>query len=367
MRRRVSTTTLALLVLVGLAALGEPVAARGEPPAARLDRVDYANPGALPPLSAEVGAGTRTQGIARQLAAKGKADKDGETLGALRQIVRWVGRNLREDASKGSQWRTVDQILVDGTWGSHADVATVVGVLARSAGIPTVWVKTLPARVLRDPKHRAASFATLQGGEGQVFLEVHVRGRWQLAWPATAQVFDDYDPRARHLPGDEMAFDKGADPYALVLPNRRDLYLAQVRAHASRVPVPRQPWAKVHDLLAPWRVYVTGSGGAARYASAASKTLGFSVEATFDSQFEKNLETARGKTLIVTCRGKTPVLPNALWSRYLPPGHREILSGARTHDKGWIKHTLADGTTVILILVTEYGPVELAVSEALEG
>ena len=33
----------------------------------------------------------------------------------------------------------------------------------------------------------------------------------------------------------------------------------------------------------------------------------------------------------------------------------------------WLAHKLADGTRVILILATEYGPVELAVSEALEG
>jgi hypothetical protein len=237
-------------------------------------------------------------------------------------------------------------------------------VLARAAGIPCVWVKTVP---VTWPAEFQAGAAGLEDGAGTIFLEVYLGGRWRLLEPAVGRVYDDYDPRTRVLPGNALAYDKGGDPQALVLPNRPAAWRTQTASYFGRLDLARVPWARTTDLLARWRVYITGRGGAAGYARAAARTLGFEVAATFDSDFARNLAQARGRTLVVTCQGLEPTLPESFWNAWLPPGSREVLSGAKTLERGWLAHRLADGTRVVLVTAQEFGPVELAVAEALDG
>jgi len=331
--------------------------ARAEEP--RLDRVDHSNPKAQLILGGKVDAGQRTHGIARQLASKGKTQE-----GTLAQIVRWVGRNLRMDEGKSKDFRGVDLILADGTIGGDADRALVVGVLARAAGIPAVWVKTLPEAWIREQKQKPRAIAT---AVGRTFLEVHVGGRWQLCDPEEGTLYEDYDVKEQKLPGDHVAFDKGGDPYELVLSNRFDLWRGQVEAFLKRVEPAGKRWAHPKDLLAPWRVYVTGAGGAGTYAREACKTLGFLVTSVAGADLDASLAEAKGKTLIVTLSQGQPTLPKDLWPKYLGSDWIALLESGEKPSKAWYLRQHADGTRVILITVEAYGPVELAVSEALEG
>ncbi len=332
-------------------------AARAEDP--RLDRVDYADPKAQLVLGGTVGAGQRSQGIARQLAAKGKTP-----TGTLSQIVRWVGRNLRIQRGKTPTWRTVDQLLADGYATGEADRALVIGVIARLAGIPATWVKSLHAEALEVHLRKQRP---IKGPMGRIFLEVYVDRRWQLLDPVTAALYPDHDVRARKLPGGHLAYDKGGDPYALVLPNRFELWRGQLEEYLRRTQKPRNAYARAVDLLAPWRIYVTGQGSAATYAREGCKTLGYLVARASSRDWKASLKLARGKTLVVTTSEGKPVLPKNLWASYLGADVAATYEAGSTPAKPWIKKTLSDGTRVILVTVTEYGPVELAVSEALEG
>ncbi len=349
---------LTLVLGLAVALLLVPFATAEEPPTPRLDGIDYANPKTLITIGGKVGAGQRTEGIAKQLAAKATSAQ-----GGLSQIVRWVARNLREEAGKLGSWRTADQILIDGTVSGEAERAMMIGVLARAAGYPAAWVKTLPIAWLRE--HRETAQA-LSAPVGRTFVEVLVGKRWVLLDPVTARLYETYDTRSRELPDDHLAFDKGSDAHALVLSNRFDLWRTQVLTYANRLTLPKTPWATARDLLAPWRIYITGRGGPARYARAAGKTLGYLVEKTFDTKYDKWLKAAAGKTLIVTVGPNGPNLPKNLWRRYLGEAGRQYEAGQKP-EKTWIALKLSDGTRVILINVTEYGPVELAVSEALDG
>ena len=49
------------------------------------------------------------------------------------------------------------------------------------------------------------------------FLEVFLGGKWQLLNASNLQLYDDYLPSTRILPGNRYAYDKGADPRELVL------------------------------------------------------------------------------------------------------------------------------------------------------
>jgi hypothetical protein len=345
----------ALLLLLLLAAPAWP----DEPPAPDVDGVRHDDPTAHLALGAKVGAGQRTRGIARQLAAKGKTPR-----GALRQIVRWVGRNVRDDPAKRGSWRTTDQIVVDGTAGEDADRAYLMGVLARAAGIPTVWVKTLSVAWLQDVKR---GVPTKGGPRGRVFLEVYLEGAWRLLDPVSARLYERYDVARRLLPEGYLAYDRGTDPYAMVLPNRGDAWQRQTAAWVRAFDLRQLPWAVSTDLLARWRVLVAGSGRTATYAQEAARALGYLVVGSFDSRWEEHLGEARGRTLIVTWAGGQPSLPARLRDAWLGTGWQASAQEAEARKKGWLARRLPDGTRVILLLAQTYGPVELAVSEALEG
>jgi hypothetical protein len=347
------------VVVLALAASAPRASAEeAPPPSPQLSRVDYRQPAAQKSVGEALGVGQRTEGIVRQLRARAQ-----QPDGLLALIVRWVDRNLRFDEGLATRWRGVDQILQDGTQGGAADRALVIGAFARVADIPAVWVKTLPTAWLIEARQGRVP---LSDAKPALFLEVHLGGRWQLLDPESGLLYQSHDPRARELPNGQYAYDKGGDPYALLLPNRADLWRAQLKAYVSSLDLGSLPWALTRDMLARWRVYVAGKGGPATYARASAKALGYNVEQTFNSDWERILPGVRGKTLIVVTYGGRPALPEAYWRAYLPPGYEDVVSGARKLEKGWMKHRLQDGTRVILVTAQEYGPVELAVSEALE-
>lgn len=346
--------SLALLLVAAPAARSE----EGPVPAPRLDRIDYRSPKALAELGTEVGVGQRSKGIVRQL-AQDKADP----TKTLTRIARWVDRNLKLDTVMSDRWRGVDQILQDGTLGGAADQAVVIGAFARTAGIPVSWVKTLPARwMIAARSGRARTNASV----GKVFLEIFLDGRWRLYDPASARLYEDYVPTVRRLPGGQYAFDKGTDPYLLVLPNRREVWDKQVRGFVAGLDLSSIPWARSRDLLARWRVYIAGKGDAASYARATARAFGYKVERSFNKDWERALAGARGKTLIVTSHRGAPVLPEKYWGAFLPKDYAKLDEAARNPPEGWMLRRLADGTRVILVTASGYGPIELAVSEALE-
>lgn len=351
---RIATASLFLAALTISAA----ATAHAEDP--RLDRIDYTNPKAQLVVGGQTGAGQRARGITAQLVAKGRTPE-----GTLSQIVRWVGRNLRTDRNKAKTFRPIEQILKDGSVGGDADRVMVMGVFARLAGIPAVWVKSLHEDWIRTQKRKQRPIQA--AGGGRTFLEVHLGGRWQLLDPVTARLYADYDVKVTRLPGGHIAYDKGGDPYTLVLGNRFELWRGQVLTYLRRLQLPRDRWATSKDLLASWRVFVTGDRGAATYARDACKTLGFLVSRASGSNQAAALKRARGKTLMVTVSRGVPTLPQQLWAQYLGRDVADLYKAGKKPAKPWTVKTLSDGTRVILITVEQYGPVELAVSEALEG
>ncbi len=329
-----------------------PACAEDAPPS-RLDRVDYKAPKTYLAMGPKIGAGQRTHGIARQLRGAGAP-----SVGMLGKIIRWTRRNLR--VVPGTPvWRTMDEVVKSGRVATESERAYGLGVLLRATGVPVTWVKAVSQTGLSQAKMRGSRELPAT----RTFLEVHLAGAWRLVDPVTARIYDSYDPRRQLLPEGFLAYDKSGDPYTGVLDNRPTLFRQQLAAYIAAFEVKRLPWAASRDLLAPWRVFITGQSGAATYAREAARTLGFLVEKRFDSRWVQNLAAARGKTLIVTSRGGKPTLPASFHAAWLPKGWQ----AAASNGKGWVAHQLADGTRVILVVAEKYGPVELAVSEALDG
>src|SRR5262249_22737736 len=143
------------------------------------------------------------------------------------------------------KWRNVDDLLRDGNYGGCADHSVIFGALSRAVGIPTVWVKTLDVDWIREFRHNR----TEGHWNGHVFLEVFVQGRWMLVDHVTMKLYPDYQTSSRILPGNRYAYDKGGDPYELVLSSRWELWKEQTRGYFSNFDLAALPVGEGVSLL----------------------------------------------------------------------------------------------------------------------
>ncbi len=343
--------TQVLLLALGLLCIAWPAATADEPPAPNPDRIQYAAPDSYRPLNARLGDSKAIQGLAAQLVKK-------DAAATLRAIWLWARRNLRPTDTATPVWRSVSEMIRVGTRTGEAEAAIAIGTLARAASIPTVWVKTVGVDWLKA----GADMASLKE---RTYLELHLDGAWRLLDPVTMRLFDRYDTKARLLPGDRLVFDKGGDPYALVLPNRSALYRAQVAKHFKGFDVRRLPWGVSRDLLAPIKIFIAGTAPVTRYVSATADAMGFLVAETFTAkEFARVWPSVQGRILVVTTSGNAPSIPKAQWGAVLPEGYAQVLKGTKP-EKGYLTRTLANGTTVIFTAARDYASVEVAIARAL--
>ena len=198
-------------ILAGAAALAVAGGAQAsDVPAPMFDRIDYAHPEKYLDLPVTLG---RKETI-RKAAAEIRGETPRKRLAA---IGTWIDANLKYDDRAAYAWRDFDRILADRTYGGCADHAEVFGALARACGIPTVWVKTMDAAWIRTFRRTHDENRTWSG---HVFLEVHLDGKWVLLNATEGILHEDYDVRQRIFPGERWAYDKGGDPYELLLSTR---------------------------------------------------------------------------------------------------------------------------------------------------
>lgn len=180
------------------------------PHSPQFDSIDYGHPEmfvGIDPSFAGVG-------LVEPLPSRLRADDPERTLG---NVWRWIRDNLAAETTQGDyRWRTASEILHRGRYFGCAEHALVYGTLARSCGIPVVWVKSLDVPWIK----RFVASEQFDGGSGHVYLEVFLKGRWRLLDATQDELFDEYDPRQRLLPGrnlERYAYDKGGNASELVL------------------------------------------------------------------------------------------------------------------------------------------------------
>ena len=106
-------------------------------------------------------------------------------------------------------------------------------------------MKTLDAEWIRDYK----ALGKEGHWSGHVFLEIFIHGRWVLLDDTAMVLYDDYDPKMRILPGERYAYDKGGDPFDLVLSCRWELWKKETRAYFRDFDLSKLPVGKGRRLL----------------------------------------------------------------------------------------------------------------------
>jgi Transglutaminase-like superfamily len=361
----------ALLVTCCVAALAVLGSARGlaadDVPAPQFERVDRdrGKPERFLDLDPRAGDSARVREIAKGL-------KRPTGLGTLAAIDRYMVRAFEWDEAAFDDWRSVERMVAEGTYGGCADHAMVFGTLARACGVPTVWLKSMDLAWIS--KFRSHAFdPSREAWSGHVFLEVYVDGAWRLLDAQGGTIYMRYDPSARLLPAGKFAYDKGGKPWDLLLSVRWEDWKRQTAAYfetadPGRLSEPgedaKPKWGDPRSLNP--RVYVAGNHPRYLWASAAAASSGYHVATTFNTDFERVLANAAGQIVLVTCQDGSPVFPESLRSEWLPQGWKAALSGDDLGGPGWIDRKRADGTRVVLVTAPGRHPLEKAVADALE-
>jgi hypothetical protein len=335
------------LACLALVAVSRGARAGDEIPEPRLDRIDYAHPEKYVEPTPSLGKKATLEKIAGEI-------QGATPRGKLGAIGAWIDAHLKYDAKSFDHWRDVDKLLADGTFGGCADHAEIFGGIARACGIPTVWVKTLDLDWIAwfrahpdEPK----------SWNGHVFVEVNLEGRWRLYDASQKVLYDAYDVKQRILPGHRLAYDKGDDPYALLLSTRWEDWKKQTTKFVasldmSLVPVGEGASARIVDDP-PGRAYVAATHPAWQWVVDRLNALHVEMGSlSGNGSWEKWLPSARRGILIVPCVDGKTVLPQTYWS-LLPvaPGKtREALGDKRS---AIVRKKAEDGTDVIMLLALD--------------
>ncbi|MHC4890794.1 MAG: transglutaminase-like domain-containing protein [Planctomycetota bacterium] len=307
-------------------------------PQPRFDRIDYSNPGAYVRLPAGIGNAKHIATIAAQL-------KRQNPQTCLRAIHQWMSRNLRYNPNAAYHWRNFDQIIDEGTLGGCADHSIVFGALSRSCGIPTVWVKTMDYDWIRDFK-RQGPIGTWRG---HVFLEVYIRDRWVLLDAQGMILYEDYDRTSHLFPGGRYAYDKGPNPYELILSVRWALWKKQTADYFTSFNVSKLPgFGRGRDISGSG-IYIVADSPVWQWLEKACTSQGYKVRKSFNSEFNRYLPAARSNILILSSVADRLILPDKYHDEYLPITQSRIKARLKTEDYGTARRQLDDGTRVILI------------------
>lgn len=307
-------------------------------PEPRFDRIDYSNPRAYVRLPASTGNAKRIGIIAAQL--KGETPEI-----SLRAIGQWMNKNLSYDPNTAYRWRNFDQIIEDGTLGGCADHSIVFGALSRACGIPTVWVKTMDYDWIRDFKRHGP----IGSWRGHVFLEVYIQDIWVLLDAQGMILYEDYDRTSHLFPGGRYAYDKGPDPYELILSVRWDRWKKQTADYFAGFDVSSLPGFGCGRDISETGIYIVADSPVWRWVQKACASQGYRVRKSFNTGFDKYLPQARGNILIVACVGDNLVLPGEYHDEYLPIAENDIKARLKTENHGIARRRLDDGTRVIMI------------------
>ncbi|QDU16837.1 Transglutaminase-like superfamily protein [Gimesia maris] len=302
------------------------------------DAIDYATPEKYLTAPASLGDQAKIKAQALTL----KADTDQKTVS---NVLDWMNASLKYQADLAYQWRNYDTVIGDGCYGGCADYAIACGVLLKSAGIPTVWVKTMDVPWIWTLK-RGDAFQTWSG---HVFLEVYLDGKWVLLDPGAKRVYPNYSPEMRILPGNRFAYHKGNDPKTMIMSLQWEDWKLQTRAYFSKLDPRLLPVDTVASVVLGKTCFVIGNSPYYQRLTKLAQQQGLTVAKSFNTGYDTYLPLAKGHILYIATHEGQPTVPIATLEKYFPNASAGIKPGRIT----------IEGTEILFIEL----PREISINE----
>lgn len=271
------------------------------------DSIDYAAPAKY--LVIADGLGNR-DAIATQANAL-KAAEDQKTLS---NILHWMDAHLKYDKERAYAWRNFDTVMSERCFGGCADQAIFCGVLLRSAGIPTVWVKTMDVEWIWDFKKKRPFGAW----SGHVFLEIYLDGKWVLLDPGASTIYTDYSPHSRILPGNRFAYHKGSDPRQMVMSLQWEDWKQQTSAFFSELDPGLLPVDPKSAMDVRQRAFIVANSPYYQFFGELARQSGAALGMSFNTGYDENLPKAKGNLILVETHNGDPIVDVAVLQRHFP-------------------------------------------------
>jgi Transglutaminase-like superfamily len=324
---------------VGLASVAGSLAVAGEAiPTPSVDGIDYSHPEKYVDVCPSYGNIEKIRQIAGALRSGSAEDR-------IAAIGRWIDRNVKYDPKAPYVSRNFDAIVNSNGYGGCANHSILFSALARASGIPTVTVKTMDADWIREFRKTGAT----GNWNGHVFLEVFFDGHWHLLNATELRLYDDYDPAMRILPGNRYAYDKGSDPFQLVLSADWERWKIQTTTYFANFDVSKLPLGPGREVGAEDSVYIAADSPVYQAISERVLSLGYRPRTCFNTDFETYLPKAKGKILVETCVGNRVVPPVEAYGPYIPLTREELNKRIADVGPGIARKRLSDGTRVVLL------------------
>jgi len=281
-----------------------------------VDSIDYSNHDKYLEIARSLG---NRAGITSQaLKLKGGSD-----LATIRNVLNWMDRNLKYDASRAYSWRNFDDAIKEKTYGGCADQGIVCGVLLKGAGIPTIWVKTMDVSWIWDFK-KGRSF---KSWVGHVFLEVYVDKKWMLLNPGAKTIYKEYSPKACILPGNRFAYHKGNDPKDMIMSLQWEEWKKQTKEYFRSLDESLLPVDAAGGTVLSAQAFVIGNSPYYQTMTEMAGEMGLSVSRSFNSQYDKFLPESIGHVLLIETHNGVPIVPLDVLEKHFPSVSERLKNG----------------------------------------
>ena len=314
-----------LWVSIAVSCLVNPTL-RAEAPV--FDAIDYALPEKY--LVVAESLGNRDAILKQATSLKGPNDK-----ATLTNILRWINTDLKYDGERAYEWRNFDTVFSQKCYGGCADQAIVCGVLLQSAGIPTVWVKTMDVDWIWDFKkeRRFTSWS------GHVFLEIYMEGQWVLLDPGASRVYTNYSTGSRILPGNRFAYHKGSDPKQMVMSLQWEEWKQQTSSYFKTMDESLLPVDPKSAMDLRMRCFVIANSPFWQLFSELVTKTGAKLGSSFNVEYDKHLPLTKWQMILIETHDGVPIVDVAILQRHFPS-----LPAGKQSGK-----VVVDGTTLIFV------------------
>jgi hypothetical protein len=271
------------------------------------DSIDYASPNKYLVIADTLG---NADAIAKQaMELKGSTDRK-----TLANTLRWMKSHLKYDGDRAYEWRNFDTVVSQQCYGGCADQAITCGVLLKSAGIPTVWVKTMDVKWIWDFKKKRA----FRSWSGHVFLEIYLDGKWALLDPGASMLFVDYSTQSRILPGNRFAYHKGDDPKRMVMSLQWEEWKLQTASFFDHLDESLLPVDTDSVVQIGQRAFIIANSPYYQQIGESVHQQGTAVAKSFNTDYETFLPMAEGNLILIQTHDGVPIVSLTILQKYFP-------------------------------------------------
>ena len=297
------------------------------------DAINYSSPESCLVVAESLG----DRDAIKKRASALRAESDSKTLS---NVLNWM-QTLRYDANLAYSWRNFDSVANDRCYGGCADYAVACGALLQSAGIPTVWVKTMDVDWIREFKKNGPP----KVWSGHVFLEVNLDGKWVLLDPGAAKIYGNYSTKSRILPGNRFAYHKGCDPKNMVMSLQWEPWKKQTERYFEAFDLGLLPVDESSAVSVRQRVHMIANDPWYQIFGDLIRRSGKTEGRSFNMDYDRLIPLSKGNTILVQTIDGKPIIDVATLRKHFPSvPPTETLTGK----------IVEQGTTLVFVDVSEF-------------